>query len=86
MKKDQIFPKPLLLSQEETAILLGIHRSQWAMYEINQRSLPTDATIRLAELLAFVLEKPQTLILWFFYVYSLFAMPFSTSTKPTLNI
>jgi hypothetical protein len=56
MKKDQIFPKSLLLSQEETAILLGIHRSQWAMYEINQRSLPTDATIRLADLLTIVNE------------------------------
>ena len=50
MKKDKIF-KSLLLSQEDIAMLLGITRSQWAMYEIRQRDIPSTAKLKLATLL-----------------------------------
>ncbi|NHN26362.1 helix-turn-helix transcriptional regulator [Flavobacterium jejuense] len=49
MKKDTTF-KSLLLSQEEIALLLGIKRSQYAMYEIGKRDLPTAALLKLSKL------------------------------------
>lgn len=51
MTKAKIFKTNVLLSQEETAILLGINRSQWAMYEIGQRDIPVFAKVKLATLL-----------------------------------
>jgi transcriptional regulator with XRE-family HTH domain len=51
MTKAKIFKKNLLLTQEETAILLGVNRSQWAMYEIGQRDIPGFAKMKLATLL-----------------------------------
>lgn len=50
MKKDTTFKSSLLLSQEEIALLLGIKRSQYAMYEIGKRDLPTAALLKLSKL------------------------------------
>lgn len=51
MKKDLIFKEGTLFSQEEIAMLLGITRSQWAMFEIGQRDIPGSAKVKLANLL-----------------------------------
>lgn len=51
MKKDIIFNKPLLLTQEETAMLLGITRTQWIMYSSGQRGLPARARLKFEKLL-----------------------------------
>lgn len=51
MKKSKIFTETLLISQEEMAILLGISRSQWAMYTNGYRGLSALAKINLGEVL-----------------------------------
>lgn len=51
MKKRNIFKTPLLFSQEEMALLLGVTRSTWSMYVSGLRDIPTDATVKLAKLL-----------------------------------
>ncbi|KIX20205.1 hypothetical protein SY27_13750 [Flavobacterium sp. 316] len=51
MKKRKIFKTPMLFSQEEMAMLLGITRSQWAMFEIGQRDIPSSAKLKLATLI-----------------------------------
>lgn len=43
--------KLLGFSQEEISIVLGITRSQWAMYEIGQRDLPLEAKKELTAIL-----------------------------------
>lgn len=45
------------MKQEEIALLLEVTRSQWAMYELGKRDLPTAAKLKLAEMLAFVQKK-----------------------------
>jgi transcriptional regulator with XRE-family HTH domain len=47
MKKNRIIKVPLLITQEEIAILLGITRSQWAMYESGQRGLSSKSKYKL---------------------------------------
>jgi transcriptional regulator with XRE-family HTH domain len=47
------------ITQEKLAILLGVSRSQLSLYEIGKRSLPRNATIKLAELLKLVNEKTE---------------------------
>jgi transcriptional regulator with XRE-family HTH domain len=59
MKKNDI--RTLLgITQQEIATLLGIHRSQWSMFESGQRDLPLAAQQLLAEILTHVnsTEKP----------------------------
>ncbi|MBF04443.1 MAG: hypothetical protein CMP76_14245 [Flavobacterium sp.] len=59
MKKDRkIFETPLLFSQEEMALLLGITRSSWSMYVSGLRSIPTEATLKLAKLLESAAQLP----------------------------
>lgn len=50
MGKDKTIRSSLLLSQEEIALLLGIKRSVWSMYEGGKRDLPTAALLKLATL------------------------------------
>ena len=52
MKNNSIFKKPLMISQEEIAMLLGISRSQWSMYVLGQRHLSTEDTLKWAALLS----------------------------------
>lgn len=51
MKKETVFKEPLLVSQEEMAVFLGVSRSQWAMYTLGQRGLSIQAKIKLEQLL-----------------------------------
>ena len=50
MKKDKKIRTSLLFSQEEIALLLGIKRSVWTMYEGGRRDLPTTALLKLSKL------------------------------------
>jgi len=52
MKKETTLTALLGLSQHEAAMLLGVSRSQWSMYESGQRDLPLHAKELLAALLA----------------------------------
>ena len=49
--------KVLGLKQSEMAMLLGVTISQYAMFEIGQRSLPTNASVLLSEMLAHVHQE-----------------------------
>ena len=51
MKKHKIFKEPLLLTQLEMAMLLGITRSQWAMYTTGSRGLPARSKLKYETLL-----------------------------------
>ena len=53
-KKSKQSCKSFGLKQEEMAILLGITRAQWSMFESRKRSLPTAAMQIYAEMLAHV--------------------------------
>ncbi|WP_339890242.1 hypothetical protein [uncultured Flavobacterium sp.] len=48
MKKKSFFKEPLLISQEEMAMLLGITRSQWSMVALGQRGLSAKSKVKLA--------------------------------------
>ena len=52
MKKDPFIKNLFGLTQEEMAMLLGITRAQWAMYEIGRRDLPSTANIKFAAILS----------------------------------
>lgn len=45
--KSKILRKKFGLTQEEMAMLTGVTRTQWSMYEIGQRELPTNAMLQL---------------------------------------
>lgn len=55
-RKEPSIASILGLKQIEVAMLLGIHRSQWSMFESGKRSLPAAAT----EILATLLSAAQT--------------------------
>ncbi|WP_320814541.1 helix-turn-helix transcriptional regulator [Flavobacterium sp.] len=54
MNRKSFFKKPLLISQEEMAMLLGVTRSQWTMYIIGQRGLSVQGIRRLEQVLTSV--------------------------------
>jgi len=54
MKKNPVFNTPLLLSQEEIAMLLGVTRSQWSMYVLGQRGLPSSEVGKFAYFLTLI--------------------------------
>ena len=54
MKKENTIRQMLGMTQEKIAMLLGISRSQWAMFELGKRNLPAAAQQLLAELLTHV--------------------------------
>lgn len=66
MRKTTVFKKLLLITQEETAVLLGITRSQWAMYAIGQRGLSVKGQKKLEQLITRAnkvsFSKKQTLL------------------------
>jgi hypothetical protein len=51
MKKHAIFSEPLLLTQLEIAMLLGVNRTQWALYSSGQRGLPARTRLKFEKLL-----------------------------------
>lgn len=51
MKKETTISALLGLSQQEVAMLLGVNRSQWSMFESGQRDLPLHAKQLLGEML-----------------------------------
>ena len=54
MRKEAAICAMLGLNQHDIAMLLGVSRSQWAMYETGKRGLPSAATQLLAVLLTHV--------------------------------
>lgn len=66
MKKKNYFRKELNLTQEDTAMLLNISRSQWSLYELGLRELSTKALIAESKALGFLssveaLDQPKIL-------------------------
>lgn len=59
MKKEHTLRTLLGLTQEDCAMLLGVTRSQWSMFELGQRDLPLAAKQLLTELLTH-LQSPET--------------------------
>ncbi|WP_300565433.1 helix-turn-helix transcriptional regulator [Flavobacterium sp.] len=59
MKKAATLSKLLGLTQEEMAMLLGVSRGQWSMYEARKRDLPATAMMQLAEVLSHVQNKKE---------------------------
>lgn len=61
MKKIHPIRESLGLTQEQAAVMLGVTRSHWSMYELGKRDLPLPAKERLAEILQFLqtLENKQ---------------------------
>lgn len=57
MKKQHPIRTLLSLKQEEIAMLLGISRARWGMYEIGKRDLPLSAKQLLAEMLIYEKES-----------------------------
>lgn len=51
MKSKTFFKEPLLISQEEMAMLLGVTRSQWSMVALGERGLPLKAKANLDALI-----------------------------------
>jgi transcriptional regulator with XRE-family HTH domain len=54
MKKEQTVTTLLGITQQDVALLLGISRSQWSMFESGHRDLPLPAKQLLAEMLTHV--------------------------------
>lgn len=62
MKKIHPIRSLLGLKQLDIAMLLGISRSRWSVFEIGKRDLPVGANQRLGELLMHVNKMPQTAV------------------------
>lgn len=54
MKKEHPIRTLLGVKQEEIAMLLGVSRGHWSMFELGKRDLPLPAKQLLAEMLAYV--------------------------------
>ena len=54
MEKKDTLKSLLGIGQEQIAVLLGITRSQWAMYEIGKRNLPLHAALELTKILHYM--------------------------------
>lgn len=57
MKKDDSHSFRLGMTQWEMCALLGVHPSQWSMFESRKRSLPIEQMVLLFEMLKYVREK-----------------------------
>lgn len=60
MKQINAIREQLGLTQQEIAMVLGVTRSQWSLYELGKRDLPLAATQLLAEMLPHM-HKAETL-------------------------
>ena len=54
MKKEQTITAILGITQQDAAMLLGVNRSQWSMFESGKRDLPLAAKQLLAEMLTYL--------------------------------
>lgn len=61
MKKTNTISKLLGFTQEDMALLLGVSRGQWSMYESGKRDIPVQAKQLLAEMLKFM-QTPAAII------------------------
>jgi transcriptional regulator with XRE-family HTH domain len=59
MKQVNPIREQLGLTQQDIAMVLGITRSQWSLYELGKRDLPLEASKLLAEMLSHV-KKAET--------------------------
>lgn len=57
MKGSSDFRDALGVSQEEAAMLLGVSRSQFSLFELGKRSLPTTAMVAYVEMWTYVQEQ-----------------------------
>jgi transcriptional regulator with XRE-family HTH domain len=57
MKGSSDFRNTLGISQEEAAMLLGVSRSQFSLFELGKRSLPTNAMVTYVEMWTYVQEQ-----------------------------
>lgn len=60
MEKDNNIKSVLGLSQEETAMLLGITRMQWAQFITGRRDIPVAAKLKLAEVLSTIQKNKKS--------------------------
>lgn len=63
MKEKETFKNILGLSQEEMAIVLGISRGQWSMYECGKRELPLAAALEFTRMLEYIRDNSSRKIL-----------------------
>lgn len=59
MKQANPIREQLGLTQQEIAMVLGVTRSQWSLYELGKRDLPLEASKLLAKMLSHV-KKAET--------------------------
>lgn len=59
MKGSSDFRDTLGISQEEAAMLLGVSRSQFSLFELGKRSLTTKAMVAYVEMWSYVQEKTK---------------------------
>ncbi|WP_136667660.1 helix-turn-helix transcriptional regulator [Flavobacterium sp. H122] len=59
MASSSDFRNALGISQEEAAMLLGVSRSQFSLFELGKRSLPTKAMVAYVEMWSYVQEKAK---------------------------
>jgi transcriptional regulator with XRE-family HTH domain len=60
MKKEYSISSLFGLTQREMATLLGVGYSQWSMFEAGKRSLPSQAQLRLNEMLSHIQTAQNT--------------------------
>ncbi|MCL9807046.1 hypothetical protein NAT51_16040 [Flavobacterium amniphilum] len=58
MKAKENFKSVLGIPQEDIAVLLGVTRTQWSMYELGQRSLPVHAMLELGNMMEYI-QQPK---------------------------
>ena len=61
MKKTNTISTLLGFTQEDMAMLLGVSRGQWSMYESGKRDIPLQAKLLLAEMLQFMQTPSATI-------------------------
>jgi len=60
MKKEHVISSILSVSQQDLAILLGVSRSQVAMYQSGKRELPVDALTKLGNMIAHMNKSAES--------------------------
>lgn len=57
MKAKENFKSLFGIPQEDIAVLLGVTRTQWSMYELGKRSLPVHAMLELGNMMAYIQQQ-----------------------------